>query len=190
MKYYRLILGLVAICLLLSMAACGPKEPIIETPAKEMNLSAEDLGSGWKLDAEQNYDEMGAEVKKYFKDGNFRSFSLEEKGMALSQVVCASTVSLVQKAVKEADPMKMFMDGLKQDWPEATTEIVEAPDIGEEPSLGKLSLSMEGGITLNAWVLIFRKANVLALVSLIGAEDFATKELITEYGRKLEAKIQ
>jgi len=190
MKRYRLIVGLLAACLLLSVAACGPKESLIETPARDMNLTASDLGEGWKLEAEQGLEELGPEVKKFFKDGNLRSFSLEGKGMVVAQVVSASSVPSALKAGKELEPMKKFMDGLKESWPEATVELVEAPDIGQEPSLGKMSIPSEGGITVNAWVLLFRKANVYGLVSLIGMEDFATRERLIEYGRKLEAKIQ
>jgi len=190
MKRYHFMLILMVICLLLPVAACGPKEPIIETPAKDMNLSVSDLGSGWSLDDERGLEGLPPEVGKSFKDANMRSFSLEGKGTVISQVLTGSSASLVKQAMEKADPIKSFTEGLKQNWAEATFETVEAPEIGEEPAMARIKLSVEGAVNINAWVLVFRKANVFALVSLIGSEDFATKELITEYGRKLEAKIQ
>jgi len=182
------LLGLTVVCLLLVGVACGPKEPTIETPAKDMNLTAADLGSDWVLQNEQGLSDLPEKVGEYFRDANVRTFAAEGKGMVVSQVLRAPNARSVQKAIQEVDPIESFTSGLKEDWPDATFEEVTPPDIGEDTAMatGKMSYM---DINFTAWMVVFRKHNVTALVAIVGTEEASTEEVITDYARKLEAKI-
>jgi len=185
----RLILILV-VCLLLSVVACGgQKEPIIETPAGEMNFSAADLGPNWSLQQEQGLNEILKEVPKHVLDANMRVFlSMEPFGVITSLTYSTKSVSSARKEMKGM-LVKDTIASLQEQVAGGTFKESEAPGIGDEAFMvgGKGSFS---GMDVSAYVLVFRKANVIGMVFVVGPGEVATEESVMGYARKLEAKIQ
>ena len=189
MKYSRSILSLIVICLLLWATACGSAEPVIETPAGEMNLTAADLGPGWSLVGEQGLDDMDDMQdmdQAHIQDANMRMFGADSiTGFAMSIVFSTKTVVSAEGEMKGAT-VQSFVDSIQGQVPGATLETLEPPDVGDEAAL-------VGGthpeLGLNIYLVIFRKANVITMFSLIGSADSVTEETVADYAQKLEAKI-
>jgi hypothetical protein len=187
-KRSRWILSLVTMCLLLSTLACGgPKEPVIETPAKEMNFSAADIGSGWSQIADTGLDEMPDFKQAHIQDANMRMFGPEGAiGMVMSIVISTKSVASAQTEMA-GDTVKNMGKNLQEQVPGATLSTLEPPEIGDEAVMVGGSHPDTG---LNIYLLTFRKANVVAMLSLVAPADFATEEAAVEYGRKLEGNIR
>lgn len=191
MKRSRLILSLTIVCLLLSVVACGPKEEmkeeVIETPAKEMNFSAADLGPDWSQMQDLGLDVMPALDQPHIQDASMRMFGAETiTGMVMSIVFSTKTVALAQEEMKGEIVQHLGRD-IEEQVAGVTLETLEPPQIGDE-------VVMVGGnhpeLGLNIYVLTFRKANVIAMFSLIGSEESVTEGVALDYARKLEAKIR
>jgi len=173
-------------CLLLSAVACGSKEAVIDTPAKEMNLSAADLGADWSQMADMGLDEMPSLAEEHIQDASMRMLTTEKlQGMLITIVFSTKTVASAKTEMK-GDAVQNMVESLQEQISEATFEQLEPPSVGDEAQ-------MVGGnvpdLDYNVYVLTFRKANVMAVFSLIGPEDWITERLAAEYARKLEAKI-
>ena len=187
MKYSRSILSMTVVCLLLSTIACGSKEPVIETPASEMNLSAADIGTDWSLLEDQGLNDMPDSDLPHVQDASMRMFGAEgTTGMVISYVFSTKTVASAEKEMATGEATSGFEEGLQQQVPEITLETLQPPDIGDEAV-------MIGGsypeLDLNIYMLTFRKANVIAMFAVIGPEEFATEETTAGYARKMEARI-
>ena len=176
------------ICLLLSTIACGSSEPTIETPAGEMNLTAADLGPEWSLVGEQGLDEMqDMNQAPHIQDANMRMLGADTiTGFVMSIVFSTKTVASAEGEMK-GSTVQGFAESIQEQVPGATIETMEPPDVGDEAT-------MVGGshpeLGLNIYMLAFRKANVIALFSLIGSADSITEETVADYTQKLEAKMQ
>ncbi|MDY6876578.1 MAG: hypothetical protein SWK90_10325 [Chloroflexota bacterium] len=186
MKYSRLVLSLTVICLLLLTIACGSKEPVIETLAGEMNLSAADIGPDWSLLEDQSLDEMPDSDLPHVRDASMRMFGAEGiTGMVISCVFSTKTVASAEREMATGDVTSSFAEGLQEQVPEVTLETLEPPSIGDEAVMTGGSYSELG---LNIYMLTFRKANVIVMFAVIGPEEFATEEAVAGYAQKLEAK--
>ncbi len=188
MKYTRLILSLTLVCLLLSTITCGSeeKEPVIETPAGEMNFTAADLDADWSLIGEQGLDEMPAMNQAHVQDANMRMFGAEAiTGMVTSIMVSTKTVASAESEMK-ADSVQNFGRDMEDQLAGLTLETLEPPDIGDEVVMHGGNYAEAG---LNIYTVVFRKANVIAMFSLIGSADSVTEETVANYAQKLEAKI-
>jgi hypothetical protein len=187
MKLFHLSLSLIIVCLLLSAAACGSSEPIIETPAKELNLSADDLGSGWSLTQDVGLDGMPEMQQSHILDANMRMFGVEETmGMAMSIILSTKTVSSAEQEMKGAT-VQSFIDDIQSQVPGASLETLDPPDIGDEAAM------VGGGhpdMGLNIYLVTFRKTNIIVLFTLIGSSESTTEESALGYARQMEAKIQ
>lgn len=191
MKYSRLILSLTLVCLLLSTIACGSeeKEPVIETPAGEMNFTVADIGPEWSLIGDQGLDDMDDMQdmdQAHIQDANMRMFGADTiTGFAMSIVFSTKTVASAEEEIK-GTTVQSFVDSIQEQMAGANLETLEPPAVGDEAS-------MVGGshpeLGLNIYMLIFRKANVIAMFSLIGSADSVTEETVADYAQKLEAKI-
>ncbi|MDY7078236.1 MAG: hypothetical protein SXV54_15075 [Chloroflexota bacterium] len=187
MKYSRLILSLTLVCLLLSTMGCGSGEPIIETPAGEMNFAVADLGSEWSLVEDQGLDDMQDMNQAHIRDASLRMFGADAiTGFAMSILFTTKTVASAEEEMKGAT-VQSFVDSIQEQVPGATFETLEPPSVGDEASM------VGGGhpdLGLNIYMLVFRKANVIAMFSLIGSADSVTEETVADYAQKLEAKVQ
>jgi len=188
MKHTRLLVGLLVVCVLASAVGCGSSEPIIETPAAEMNLTTDDLGPNWSLDQEQDRDELLADAPAYAMDANLRAFvSLDPFGVITSLVFTTKSV-VSARSEMQGEFIQDLLDSIEEATADTSFEETEPPAIGDEAvSLGgSADLS---GMEMNVYTLIFRKDNVIVMLFLVGPGDFANKDNATDYGRMLEAKI-
>lgn len=189
MKLKRWILSLGVVGWLVTLGACGAAEPIIETPAGEMNFTAADLGARWSLQSEQGLSELMTDVPDHALDANVRSFVASD---AL-EVLVGMTLSTKSVASAERELKGSFvqdiMTSLQEMGSDGTFEEMDPPDVGDEAIMigGQTSIS---DVAVDAYALTFRKANVIAMVFLIGPEDFANSVNVTQYGEDLEARIQ
>jgi hypothetical protein len=192
MKHLHLIFGLTMVCSLLLPVACGSgesatKEPVIETAASEMNLSAADLGAGWSLQLEQSLDELPAlKEEKAATDASLRTF-VSAGGEVIASQTLTTKSATAAKNTMEAGMAEATINELKEQLPGLDFEEIEAPAVGDEAVLVWGDVSDLG---LNVYVLSFRKSNVLALLFLLGPEEQFTEATVMDYAQKLEAKIR
>lgn len=190
MNRSRLMPILAVLALLASVLACGgssTQAPIIETEAAEMNFTAADLGGDWSLQADQGVDEIQDISEEDVLDANMRMFASSKlAGMTMSFVLTTESVAAAKQEMK-GDFVNDMKDGLQANLPDLTLETLDPPDVGEEAA-------MVGGnyadLAMNVYMLVFRKANVIVMFTVMGTEDEVTKDLIVDYAQKIEAKIQ
>ncbi len=186
MKHVSWLISVVAVCLLLATTGCGGKEPIIETAAADMNLSAEDLGTGWTLVAEQGPDEMsGIQDLSGVRDANSRMFGNEEiAGMVISVVVTTESVATARQQM-QGDLFKDTIASMEEEVG-ITMENLTPPDVGDE---AQLVGGTEEDLGINVYMCVFRKANVVALFTLIGSADAVDEGTVAQYAQAMEAKM-
>jgi hypothetical protein len=190
MRGSRLVLGLLAASVLLA-AACGgggPAAKAIQTPAKEMNFTAADLGPQWQIGQDMALDEMTAfDDVDHIQDANMRMLSATElTGLVTSFVFSTKTVKQAQTEMR-GEAVESAAKDMEEQVPGLTMEPLETPEIGDEASMSGGTLPDLG---VNVYVLTFRKANVVVMFSMIASSDVATEEFAIERARKLEAKIR
>ena len=112
---------------------------------------------------------------------------VEPFGVITSMTYSTKSVSSARKEMKGL-LIKDTIAALQERVAAGTFEEVEAPGIGEEAFTigGKGSFS---GMEVGAYVVVFRKANVIGMVFVIGPGEVATEEAVVDYAQKLEAKI-
>ncbi len=199
MKPSRLILSLLVVCLLFSTVACGggkpatptpTPEPIIETAAAAMNLSAADLGSDWSLTGEETMETMKqgeeADLPPYLRDANMRTFETERIGDLVVSIIF--TTESVDSAKEEmaGGTIRDLAKAFQEQVPSATMESLSPPDVGDEAVMIGGS---ESTLSLNVYVITFRKANVIAMLMVMGPQESTAEDVALGYARKLEAKI-
>lgn len=187
MKCSRWILILTVVCLLLSTIACGSKEPVIETPAAEMNLSAADIGPAWSVVEEQGLDEATKSDLPHVQDANMRVFQAEGiTGMVMSYMFTTKSIASAEKEMATGGAVSSFRKGFQEQMPGMALETIQPPDIGDEAV-------MIGGshdeLGLNVYMLTFRKANVIVMLAVVGREEFASEGTTADYASKVEARI-
>lgn len=186
MNRTHLSVNVTLICLTLLTFACGAQEPTIDTPVSEVNLTAADLGAGWSVREEQLKEQLADTLGTGdLVDANMRVFDGEE-AVLVSQLASVKTVASA-KATMAGDYFQAFKNGMEAELPGVTFNDTETPDVGEEPIMLAATI---GDLGFEAYVLAFRKANVIATLFVMGSEDVVTAGMLTEYGRKLVAKIQ
>ena len=189
MKYSRLILSLTIVCLLLAAVACGAPEPIIETPAGEMNFAAADLGAEWTMESEQGLNALMENPPDHARDASVRSFTANEPlRVFVSMTISTNSVASAKSEMKGSF-VQDIMTSLQDMGSDGTFEEMAAPEIGDETIMigGNTNLS---GVGMDAYALTFRKANVIAMVFLLGPGEFANEGNATDYAQELEARIQ
>lgn len=183
----RLILSLIVVGLLLATIACGSKEPVIETPAAEMNLSAADIGPAWSLLEEGGTEDAPELNLPHVQDANMRMFGAEGvTGMVMGYVFTTKTVASAEQEMATGDVVSNFTEGFQKQMPGMALETMQPPDVGDEAV-------MVGGshdeLGLNVYMLTFRKANVIVMLAAVGPEEFASEEAMAGYAQKVEARI-
>ena len=190
MKRSRLNLILAAVCLVLAALACvsgEPAEPNVERSAADMNLTAADLGGDWALAADQGLGEMADIGEEDVEDANTRMFTSQEAtGMIMSIVFSTESVSAAKREM-QGDAVQDLGAQLGAELPGASLEMLDPPDVGDEAvAVGGVYPELE----MSVYMIAFRKANVIAMFSLMGAESSVDEAMLIEYARKLEAKIE
>ncbi len=187
MKRSYLVLCLAAVLLSLVAVACGPQEKVVGTPARDINLSAADLGPDWSLQAEQGLADMAAMKQAHVQDANLRMFGAERiTGMLVSIVLSTNSVASAQEEMK-GDAVRKFGQDIREQVPGVTLETLAPPGIGDETAM------VGGGhadLGLRIYLMTFRKANVIVMFSLIGSAETVTEELAVDYARKIETRIR
>ncbi|HID88476.1 MAG TPA: hypothetical protein EYH27_02500 [Anaerolineales bacterium] len=185
MRYVHWMTCLVVLGLVLT-AGCGGKEPIIETAAADMNLTAEEMGAGWTLMAEQGLEEMPT-IREFpnVQDANSRMFGNEESaGMLISMVLTTGSVASARQEM-QGKSFQDMMGGMEEDLGIAMADLTP-PDVGDE---ALLMGGTEEELSLNVYVCAFRKANVIAVFALIGPTDAVDEGTVAQYAQALEAKM-
>lgn len=181
------ILGFVLILSMVVLSGCGPQATLIRKPAAEMNLTVENLGSGYSLSQEQGLEELKTSWSlpndPDLNDANYRLFETEN-GVVLAVVI-------TMKKPATADTLKDltggFEEGFSTQLPGTTLNEVRTAAIGEESIMRGADLSELG---LGMYFLGFRQVNVVGVLAVIGKADFATVDLTTQLGQKMAAKMK
>jgi hypothetical protein len=186
MRVWKVVLALV-LCLSL-VAACGPSVTLISTPAKDMNLDAEQVGSGYTLSEEQGLEEFASSMDisnvDEISDANYRMFQNDAGGIVLSLVITLKQVAT------ESD-LKELTDGFEEGFTDSmegvTLEEYTAPAIGEEASVRGATFPDLG---MSMYFMGFRKTNVIGVLAVVGLEGFASESIIGDLGQKLAAMVK
>lgn len=188
MKRYRLLIGLAGVGLMLSLIACGGgSEPVIETAPSEMNLVAADIPGWTAMGEDMTLEDMPALDLPHVLDANMRGFGNEgATGMVLSIVFSTDTVDAARQEM-EGEVANDLVENLQAEVPDASFESGDAPDIGDQTGLvwGK-----DPATGLNVYIITFRKANVVALLTVIGERDQVTEPVAVFYAQTLADKIE
>ncbi|RMF35186.1 MAG: hypothetical protein D6759_05010 [Chloroflexi bacterium] len=200
MKPSRLILSLMVVGLLFLIPACGggesatptpTPEPIIKTAAAEMNLSAADLGADWSVTGEETLETMkqgeGADLPPYLQDASMRTFETGEIGDLVVSIIFRTESVDSAKEEMAGGVIQDLAKAFQEQMPSATVEPLSSPDVGDEAVMIGGSESTLG---LNVYVITFRKANIIAMLMVMGPQGSATEETTLGYAHKLEAKIR
>ena len=179
--------AVLALCLLM-LASCGPKSTLITTPAKDMNLKAEQVGTGYALSEEQGLEEFASSLDitnmEDATDASYRMFQNESGGVVLSLVITL-------KKTATADDLKQlaggFEEGFTGSMPGTTLEAYNPPSIGDEATGSKAEFPDLG---MSMYFLSFRKANVIGVLAVVGTTDFASEAIINGLGQTLGGQIK
>ena len=183
------VLSLAFVLLLGGAAACGPSEPLVETAAADINLSAADVGTGWEMQQELTLEDIFADAPRHALDANQRTFSSQEVlgKVLVSQVFSTKTVASAEREMR-GDLVEAMTTAFEQQATGASMEEMTAPELGDEALMlgGRGSVS---GIEMVANVVALREANVFALVFLMGPTGSATADDAVAYARTLDLRI-
>jgi hypothetical protein len=186
MRRVRLVLGLMALCLLLALAGCGTEE-LIETSAVAMNLEASDLGSGWsQMGGDMGVADMPAADVPYVEEFNMRMFGRElSMEMVITMVFRIQDVDSARQEMASGAVEQIASD-LETQVPGATMMRMDPPDVGDEET-------MVGGthsdIGLNLYVIAFRKANVIGMLMVMGDASSIDEAVAAGLAEAMEAKF-
>lgn len=173
--------------LALLLAACGgSKEPIIEKPAGEINLTIQDLDDGWTLVEEQeDLNAVGLKPSGY-RDANIRFFQGDNPTIqVMGMVATAKSAEGAAKEFGKTDILGDMEESMLKQLPEMRFEKMEAPSMGDEQ---ELLHGVYESLGLHLYVLVFRKANMISMVMLMGPDDIANLDAVTRYAQTIAAR--
>lgn len=186
MRFGRIV-GFILILSMVVLSGCGPQPNLIQKSAADMNLTQQDLGSGYGLSQEQGLDELKTSWNlpndPDLKDANYRLFESE------NGVVLAVVITLKKPATTDTlkDLTGGFEEGFSTQLPGSALKEIQTARVGDESMTRGMDMADLG---LSMYFLGFRKNNVVGVLAVIGKVDFATVELITQTGQKMAAKMQ
>jgi hypothetical protein len=187
MRTWRTVLVLV-LCFAL-LTACGSSS-LITTAAKDMNLTADQVGSGYTLSQDQGLDEFASTMSitdiEEVSDASYRMFQNDAGGIVLSLVIT------LKKTATKDDLQELtggFEEGFTESMTGVTLEELKAPAVGDEASVRGATVDL-GGMSMSIFFLGFRKANVIGVLAVVGTADFASEAIIGDLGQKLAGKIK
>jgi hypothetical protein len=178
---------MLALCLTL-VAACGAQVKLIETAAKDMNLSAAEVGEGVTMSTDEGLEGLKTSMNlpddQDIKDASFRMFETSQTGIVLAVII-----SMNKPADSGAltDLTGGFEKGLAEQMPGVQLKTYNAPKVGDEATVSGVDLPDLG---VSMYFLGFRKVNVIGVIGVLGTADFATEAKLAELGQKMDAKIK
>jgi hypothetical protein len=186
MRAWKVVLALV-LCLSF-LVACGPSATLITTPAKDMNLSADQVGAGYVLSEEQGLEEFASSLDisdiDDISDANYRMFENDAGGIVLSLVI-----TLKQLATK--DDLKELTEGFEEGFTESMGDVAleefTAPAVGDEATVRGITFPDMG---MAMYFMGFRKTNVIGVLAVVGTDEFASESIIGDLGQKMAGKIK
>lgn len=188
-------LGSMLVLGMLVLAGCGPQAAVVQTPAKDLNLTPGDLAAltaprieGAQLSQEQDLEQLktswGLPNDQELSDANYRLFEHE------NLILMAIVITMKQPATSASlsDLTSGFAEGYSASVPEGTLqEVSMAKTIGDESTMHKAVLSQAD---VAVYFLGFRLRNVIGVLAAVGQPDFATPELVTQLGTTMAGKIK
>lgn len=187
MRNWKKALALVWVILVI--ASCGSSASLIQTPAKDINLSEADLGSGFTLTTDQGLEEVKASMDlpedKDIKDASFRMFEdAETAGVVLAMVI---TLNKTADSAMLGDLSDGLEEGFASELPGVELQELDPPSLGDEATITAADL---GDIGFSLYFVGFRKDNVVGIIGLVGMSDFATEGKAVELGRQMLGKVK
>ena len=175
-----------------ALAACGgSKEPIIEKPASEINLSLEDLGEGWTLNQDANGLEdlksIGVDARSVnIQDGNMRFFAGANPTIQIiSAVFVYKSEKSAEKDMKQANLGKNVSSSIQAQIPDMTIETIQLDTVGENQ---EALYGVYEAVGLHFYTLVFRENNVGFMVMMMGPEDIANQKALLTHARTLASR--
>lgn len=161
---------------------------LITAPAGDLNLTAEDLGGGYTMAADEGLEtfmqEMNVADIANVVGASYRTFEGESEVVVLS-------MAIVLKHAATADNLRElaagFSGGLSDSLGGVTLAEREPPALGEEAVVRYVEVAEKGA---SLAFLCFRRANVIGVIVVRGEEGTATPNLAVEFGQKLLAKLK
>lgn len=186
MRTWKAVLAL-SLCLAL-LVSCGPSVTLISTPAKDMNLNANEVGAGYSLSEEQGLEEFASSLDisniDEISDANYRMFQDPNGGIVLSLVITL-------KQVATASDLKELTDGFEEGFTDSMEGVTltefKAPAVGEEASVRGAAFPDLG---MSMYFMGFRKTNVIGVLAVVGTDEFASEAIIGGLGQALAAKVK
>lgn len=200
---------LVAVVFGTGLSSCG--EAKIETPAADMNLTQADIGADFDLIAEEELAELGdridAELRENMVELNRRMFSGSDRVVWAWVVTYATAptppgafvdlsisieMSNRRRLVDAASDLCQQFGSAECSWTEplggvASSENVEGVEFGEATNFKVMGGPED---TVHAYVLVFRQANVVGVLEVVGLRETLEQSWIEDLGRALESKIK
>ncbi len=177
---------LLALCLFVILS-CGPSGGMIETPAKDMNLTEAEVGSGYSVSEDQGLEALKADWDlpddKELKDASFRMFESE------AGIVLAVVVTMNKEATSDdlEGLTEGFETGFSGELPGVELKQGSAPSVGDEAVLTSAELAEFG---IGMYFIGFRKVNVVGIVALVGMGGTATEDQAVALAQKMAGKIK
>jgi hypothetical protein len=176
-----------ALCLAL-LASCGPSVKLITTPAKDMNLKAEQIGTGYTQSEEQGLEQFASSLSitdtKDVSDANYRMFQDQSGDVALSLVI---TLNKQATAADLKDLTSGFEEGFTKSISGTTLTQYTAPAVGDEATVRGTTFPDLG---MSIYFMGFRKVNVIGVLAVVGTGDTANEKVIGDLGQKLAGQIK
>ena len=189
MKTRRFLALMMILVVAFLVAACGgSKEPIVEKPASEINLSLEDLGEGWTLtqdaDGLEGLKSVGVDARSVnIQDGNMRFFAGANPTIQIvSAVLVYKSEKSAEKDMKQANLGKNVSSSIQAQIPDMTIETIQLDTVGENQ---EALYGVYEAVGLHFYTLVFRENNVGFMVMLMGPEDIANQETLLTHARTL-----
>jgi hypothetical protein len=188
MRAWKLVCALVLF--LTVVAACGPSVALITTPAKDMNLKADQVGTGYSMSEEQGLEEFTASLDisdvDEASDASYRLFVNPDGGAVMSLVVTL-------KQVATRSDLEALWGGFEKEFIESeiTLEEYKASAIGDEATGRRATIpDPDSGGNRSLYFMGFRETNVVGVLLVVGTADLASEEIINSLGQTLAGQIK
>lgn len=179
MKKFVVWLGLLGI--VLSVAACGPAEPLVQAKAADINLTAADLGEGFALTGESDLAailtraKVKPEDKAPLEDANRRVFvgtavvtatGTTTATAPLTRTQVAATLEVYNASGAAQSGLNEQRDGFKGVLaPTVTLVTINTTTLGSASELWAGDVPGRAG---RVYILLMRRDNVLAVIQVTG----------------------
>ncbi|HPH96321.1 MAG TPA: hypothetical protein PKW33_07215 [Anaerolineaceae bacterium] len=186
MKFNRIVLTFASIIMIISMVACGASGPApLAAAAKDLNYTAEDLGTGYTMMQESDgVEALGVDASAPINSANMRAFATEDMQIVTSVVMNVKTVKDAEDAFGEKGLVGSITGQLESSIPGVQFKELTSYKFGDKT----LMFAGEDATMGKLYLVVFRKVNIVSVVFIIGSNQ--TEESAVEIVKKLEAKIK